>query len=132
MKSSKVPCHAVLNKLQIFDLPKEYSDIRKLEKFLVAKRLLFNKITIMPKSQFPKVKGAIYNVPIDSVDVSNLLSRQADSNGLMIIKLKGKLEYKGHVYCEPISPIIVIGLPEYLKLHNHLYKDVTIVPDNIP
>ena len=131
LKSSKVPCHAVLNKLQIFDLPKESSDIRKLEKVLVAKRLLFKKITIMPKSQFPKVKGAIYNFPIDSVDVSSLLPRQADSNGLMIIKLKRKLEYKGHVYCEPISPRIVIELLEYLKLHNHLYKNVTIVPDNI-
>ena len=29
LKSSKVSCQAVLNKLQIFDLPKEYSDIRK-------------------------------------------------------------------------------------------------------
>ena len=131
LKSSKVPCQAVLNKLQIFDLPKEYSDIRKLEKVLEAKRLLFKKITIMPKGQFPNVKGAICNVPIDNVDVSNLLPRQADSTGLMIIKLKRKLDYKGHVYFEPIRPRIVMGLLEYLKLHNHLYKDVTIVPDNI-
>ena len=86
----------------------------------------------MPKGQFPKVKGAICNVPIDNVDVSNVLPRQADSNGLMIIKLKRKLDYKGHVCFEPIRPRIVIGLVEYLKLHNHLYKDVTIVPDNIP
>ena len=86
----------------------------------------------MPKGQFPKVKGAICNVPIDNVDVSNLLPRQAGSNGLMIIKLKRKLEYKGHVYFEPIRSRIAIGLLEYLKLHSHLYKDVTIVPDNIP
>ena len=131
LKSSKVPCQAVLNKLQIFDLPKDYPDIRKLEKVLVAKRLLFKKITIIPKGQFSKVKGATCNVPIDNVDVSNLLPRQADNNGLMIIKLKRKLEHKGHVYFEPIRPRIVIGL-EYLKLHNHLYKNVTIVPDNIP
>ena len=53
----------------------------------------------MPKSQGPKIRGAICNVPIDTTDISNNLPRQADRNGLVIVKLKRKLEYRGlHMY----------------------------------
>ena len=44
-------------------------------------------------------KGAICNVPIDVVSICNTLPRPADINVLVIVKLKRKLEYKGHV-CE--------------------------------
>ena len=52
----------------------------------------------MPKGQSPKLKGALCNIPIDVVDVGNTLPRPADSNGIIIVKLKGKLQYRGHVY----------------------------------
>ena len=34
---------------------------------------------------------------VDDIDISNLLSRTADSTGLVIVKLKRKLEYGGHI-----------------------------------
>ena len=49
----------------------------------------------MPKGQSPKVKGAICNIPIDTDDVVNILLRGADSNGLIMGKLKKKLSYRG-------------------------------------
>ena len=73
LKSNKVLCQAVLSKLEIFDLPKEYLDIKILEKVLIAKRLLFRKINIMPKYQFLQIEGEIYKVPIDTVHVSSVL-----------------------------------------------------------
>ena len=47
----------------------------------------------MPKGQSPKIKGSVCNVPVEIMDASTLLLRQANSNGLMIIKLKRKLEH---------------------------------------
>ena len=37
----------------------EFRDIRGLEKVLIARRLLFKKISIMPKGQSPKFAGAL-------------------------------------------------------------------------
>jgi len=55
----KVPCQAVFNDLKLFDLPAEFQNIRKPEKILISKRLLFKRVTIMPKGQSPKMKGTI-------------------------------------------------------------------------
>ena len=74
--------------LKVSELPKEFRDIRRLERVLIARRLPFKKISIMPKGQSPKLKGALCNVPIDVVDVCKPLSRPADSNGIVIVKLK--------------------------------------------
>ena len=55
----------------------------------------------MPKGQSSKLIGALCNIPVEHVDVSSLLTRTADSYGLVIVKLKKKLEYKGHLLFEP-------------------------------
>ena len=47
----------------------------------------------MPKSEFPKLKVALCNVPIDIVGVCKILPLPADSNGIVIVKLRRKLQY---------------------------------------
>ena len=94
LKKNCIPCQAVYNQLELCELPKEFRDIRRLEKVLVGRRLLFKKISIMPKGQSPKLKGALCNVLIDVVDICNTLPRPADSNGIVIIKLKRKYNTK--------------------------------------
>lgn len=128
----KVPSQSIFNKLQIFDFRSELKSIRRLERVLIAKRITLKKITIMSRGQSPKLKGALCNVPVDHVDVSDILPRQADSNGIVVIKLKRKLEYRGHVYFEIVRPDFVLRLLQYLRSNNHLYKDVEINMDNIP
>lgn len=55
---------------------------------------MFKKMAVMPKEKLLKVKGSIYNIPVTEVDVNcKILPRLADSNGLLIVKLKRKLEY---------------------------------------
>ena len=41
LKKQKIPCQAVCNKLQLFEFPNEISCLRKLEKVIISKRLLF-------------------------------------------------------------------------------------------
>ena len=86
----------------------------------------------MPKGQTPKLKGSICNVPIDTNDVTNILPRGADSNGIIMIKLKRKLSVRGHVYFEAVSPDLVNLALTYLKDNNHLYSDIVIDVSQIP
>ena len=86
----------------------------------------------MPKDQAPKLKGTLCNVPIDVVDVCKTLPRLPDSNGIVIVKLKRKLEYRGHVHFESVRPNFIMRLQQYLKLNNSLYHDIEINLDNLP
>ena len=42
---------SVSNKLEVYNFLSHFCRIRKLEKVLIAKRLLFKKITVMPRGQ---------------------------------------------------------------------------------
>ena len=108
LKKKQIPCQAVCNSLKRFELPGELANLRKLEKVIISKRILFKKIFIMPKGQAPKMKGAICNVPLEAEDVSDILPRGADSNGILYVKLKRKLMYNGHKYFDSVRPYIVI------------------------
>ena len=73
------------------------------------------------------------NIPVIKVDANyNMLPRQADSNGLLIVKFKRKLEYKGHIVFEQVRPALVLQFLEFLKSHSHLYSYIEINTNNIP
>ena len=48
-----------------------------------------------------------------------------------MLKLKRKLEYRGHVYFQAVRPQLLLNALNWLKTHNALYKDVTIDIGNI-
>ena len=94
---------------------------------------MFKKVTVMPKGKSLKIKSSICNIPASKVDVNcNMLPRPADSNGLIIVMLKRKLEYKGHVVFEAVRPDVVIQFLEFLRSHNDLNLDTEINPANTP
>ena len=132
-RKNSVPCQAVANRLNVLELPKLFQDIRRLERLLASRRILFKKVTVMPKGKSLKIKGSICNIPVSEVDVNcNMFPRPADSNGFFIVRLKRKLEYKGHAVFEAIRPNIVIQFLEFLRSHNNLYSGIEIKPANIP
>ena len=97
-------------------MPNEFQDLCWLERVLVAKSILFKKVTVMPKGLSPKVKGSICNIPISEIDNNcNSLPRPADSNGAIIVKLKSKAAYHGHVLFEPVRPELTESLLQHLK-----------------
>ena len=103
-----------------------------MKKVLIVRRLHSKKVIIMPKGQSPKFKGAICNVPIDVDFTCNTLPRSADSNGLVIVKLKRKLEYRGHGYFEPVCPSLIFKILQSLKKNYPLYHNIDINLSNIP
>ena len=132
IKKNDIPCQAVVNKLGVDKIPVQFQTIRKLERVLVSRRILFKKVSIMPKGESPKLKGSVCNVPISEIDTNCMtLPRPSDSNGLIIVKLKRKVEYRSHVLFEPVRPSFVESFLKFLKQVNHLYSDIEINVNNI-
>ena len=104
LKKSHIPAQAVCNKLQIFETPAEIKNLNRLKHILIARRILFEKVTIMPKGQFQKLKGAICNTAIDTSAITNVLPHSPDSYSLIMVKPKHKLSFRGHVCFSPVSP----------------------------
>ena len=98
LQKNCIPCQQVYNQLELCELPKELRGMRRLEKVLGARRLLLEKISIMSKGQSPNLKSTLCNIPIDVVDICNTLSRPADSNGIVLVKLKRKLQHRNTIF----------------------------------
>ena len=80
------------------------------------------------KGEFAKIKGSICNVPIDTSNICKVLPRPADSNGLILVKLKRHLKHRGHVISEPVRPTVVYEA-QFLKDHNKFYSDILVNED---
>ena len=101
-KNQKIPAQAVWSKLHLPCIPEILSSLNKLERLLIARRILFKKVSIMAKGRFPKFKESICNIPINVANIAIILPRSADSNGLNTVQLKRKLIYYAHVYFETV------------------------------
>lgn len=86
-------------------------------------------LNISYKGQFPKLKSATFNIPVESIDIICTLSHGADSDGflcLLMVKLKSKWTFRGRVYLEAVSPESVYLGFLYLKKQHVLSKNGTI------
>ena len=71
LNKNEIPCQVVSNKMAGDPISNELKDFKKLEKVLISKRILFNRITIMHgKGDFAKIKGRICNAPIEIENVA--------------------------------------------------------------
>lgn len=74
-------CQAVSGKLEVFNLTVEFQSFDKFENVLILKCMLFMKVAIMPRGKMKKIRGTIFNIPVDNTDVTNLLPNIAGSIG---------------------------------------------------
>ena len=126
LRKNKKPCQAVCNKVQVFDDPEELKVLNRLETILIAQCLCFQKILIMSKGQQRKIRGAVCNVPLTYDAVCNSLPRPPSSCSFIMVKLKRKLELKGHCYFQAVTPTQVISALRKLKEINSLYQSIDI------
>ena len=114
-----IPCQVVCNKMFIQIIPEQSGPLKQLERVLVSQRILFKKVVIMhEKGDSAKIKGSICNAFIETSIICKVLQRPADSNGLILVKLKRHLNYLGHVIFEPVRRIVVREAIRFLKDHN--------------
>ena len=127
----KVPVQAVFNGLIIEKIAKKLDCLNTLALPLISKRLLFKKVVIMPKGQTPKMHDSITNVPVNVSETYNHLPRERNCEEAILVKLKRKIAFKGHVYFEPVRPQRVRAALEFLKNVNPLYQGVLISDTSI-
>ena len=53
-------------------------------------------------------------------------TRPAVFSGLVVVKLKQDLKYRGHLCFEPVHSHIIYQALAYLKSHNKFYKDISV------
>ena len=123
---NEIPAQCVLNKLELYDFPDHLMNISKLERVLISQRILFSKVSIMPKGQFPKIKGTICNIPIQTESVCQTLPRTLNESNVLFIKLKKKLSFKSHVFSEAVRPGFILQVLNHLKSVNPLYRNINI------
>ncbi|CAB4007412.1 ATP-dependent DNA helicase PIF1 [Paramuricea clavata] len=109
------PCQAVVNNLFVDETPTELAALEKLEQILVAQRIVFEKIVIKDNKEKLKVQ---YVIP-------------PDRSGIILLKLKRKLQFRGHVYFQAVRPQFVISALNWLVANNPLYRNIEIQCDNI-
>ena len=127
----KVPNQAACNKLAVDEIPQELLVLEKLEQILIAQRIVFEKIVVMPKGQQRKIKGAICNVPVDCDETCSILPRPPERSGIIMLKLKRKVEFKGHVYFQAVRPQMILHALNWLRINNPLYSNISINISNI-
>ena len=131
VSKGKIPCQAIYNNMYVDKIPIELVSLEKLEQILIAQRIVFEKIIVMPKGQQRKVKGAICNVPVECDQTCKVLPRPPERSGVIMLKLKRKLEFRGHVYFQAVRPQFIFDALNWLKFNNPLYNNITIDINNI-
>ena len=102
LRSKKLPPVSVLNNLKLFESDKRLAEqgleMTPLEGNLIAKRIIFQKIVLLPKSRWTALKDKQVNIPITDDSLNSTLQqmpRTPQKAGLIGVALKRKMEYKG-------------------------------------
>jgi hypothetical protein len=93
----KMSPEAVANNLTPTPIPKELQGINSLEEQLLALSIPFSKIVNLPKGQQLGLKGPVVCVPSNINTTTTVLPRPVSDADIIPVKLKRKLNFKGHV-----------------------------------
>ena len=126
LSRGQCPPLATINSLQPTEIPHELATMNTLEQQLVAKHIMFTKVVSLPQGGQRGVQGPTVCVPADIRSTTTVLPRPKKDIEIIPLKLKRKLEYKGHVDYREIDTRKVQRALKYLVANNPLYADVTI------
>lgn len=114
------------NNLQVVSLPEDFDSLSSLEKSLVAKKSLFQKIFSLKISRIPAVKDKLIIVPIDDEDVVKTMSRlpRVPSNaGLIDVQWTRRLTMKNyHLQAKVDVKKIYMLLQTFRAIGNPFYQ----------
>lgn len=119
---------AIANGLDLDEVPQTLRDLNQLETTFISRRIQFMKLLALPRGRQKAVHGCVVNIPIDPSQITSVLPRVPSAETMITVKLKRKLQYKGHCIMQNIRPDLIKDALYMLKntLHNRLYSDVRI------
>ncbi len=126
LKKGAIPPQAIVNGLRMDPIPMELMSLNPLEKHLISIIQPFQKIVPLPKGGQKGVRGQMVCVPADLQKTADTLPWTPDTKSLIRVKLKRKLNYKGHHLHMTVSQEGVMKAIMKLKEINPQYKDIEI------
>ena len=126
LEKGQMPQLAVANGLATEPQPEELAALNSLEQQLIAVRLPSMKLANLPSGKQKGIHGPVVMVPANVAKTVSALPRMLSDSQLVPVKLKRKLEYRGHVAYRKINIRKVNDALAYLKQNNPLYKDIAI------
>ena len=125
-KQNIVPRLATVNKLNLHEIPPELSQLNMLERHLIAPAIPFMKMISLIKGAQKGIHGQVVCVKADVNTTAKCLPRLPTDESLIRVKLKRKLEYKGHHMCQDVNPTKVKQALSWLKDSNPNYEEIDI------
>lgn len=113
----QIPAESAINNMDLKDIPNALKDLNSLEKHLIALHIPFMKVACLPRGGQNAIYGPVICVPTDTHKVM-ALPRNVDDEMLIRVKLKRKLEFKGHYEYQFVHPSHVQKALDFLKEHN--------------
>ena len=107
MKKGKISSVASANCMKAANMPEKFSNMNTLEQHLITPVLQFMKIISLRHGAQPEIHGPIVCVPADIDTTCKSLPRASDDLFAVRVKLKRKIEYKGHHLYQEVRPEIV-------------------------
>ena len=121
-----LPTLATINKLSLHEQPPELDKLNMLERHLISPAILFMKMLVLIKGSQKGIHGQVVCVKSDLNTVSQCLPRLPTDESLIRVKLKRRLEYKGHHMCQDINPAKISQALLWLKENNPEYDNIDI------
>ena len=116
------PNQAWANNLGLCERPDILQKLNQLEKHLISPMIPFMKIMTLPKGLQKGIHGPVVCVPCDLPQVTNTLPRPINDETMVKVKLKRKMEYKGHHLYQNVSVTRIYAAIDSLKKCNPHYK----------
>ena len=130
--------HVQKNKCPIFSVrngicfPKKIPqlDILPHEERLIALRLPFMHIRLLPTGGQKSLRGNVIVVPADIHHTVNMLPRYLNDSGTVTVRLKRKLQYRGFYEESNVRPAKVLTALQYLIEHSPYYHNESVSIDH--
>ena len=101
-------------------------DIFPHEERLIALRLPFMHIQILPSGGQHSLKGNVINVPADIHETIFMLPRHLNDQGTVSVKLKRRLCYRAVYEDSNVRPVNVLQALQYLKTNSSYYQQSSL------
>ena len=121
-----IPTLACINKLDLHEQPPQLSELNMLERHLISPAIPFMKMIPLIKGCQKGIHGQVVCVKSDINSTAQSLPRLPTDESLIRVKLKRKLNYKGHVMCQDVNPSRLQNGLLWLKDNNPEYEDIDI------
>ena len=117
VRRKQVSCQATINGHKLEDTPKQLR-LTELECALIAQRVPFIKVLALPRGWQRAIWGAVVNVPSNVSSTTTVLPLTLAQVGIILIKLKRRLRYKGFVMHQFVRPDAIFRAVRWLVQNN--------------